>query len=78
MTIQVHTHISGSPCVVQLREDWELYIDTERRSLTSEKIEIVSKGHVCHREYRHPQDAPGRIVDIMRQLKRGVAPGALT
>ena len=75
MTPAVHTHFSGSPCVVELTPgDLEpgsngAYIDVQRRG-NLDRIEVVQAGRVTYRAHEYPHNAPERIVSIMKEFVR--------
>lgn len=75
--MQVKTSISGSPCVVQLRSDWEAYIEDRGfvpGSATHTVLEFVRAGQVRLRKVVQIERAPGTIVKWMRRWKAGVMP----
>lgn len=68
--LAVHTHIAGSHCVVQMREDWELYIDA-RASVRDDlsHIEVVRSGQVRQRVTCPNTKAPEHIVALIKELQ---------
>ena len=72
MTAQVHSHISGSHCTIQLLPNWELYIDARKdiRLPSFSYIEVVRAGQVIHSE-RYPNEyAPAKLVELTKYYKR--------
>lgn len=71
----VHTHFSGSPCVVELTPGAlepgsnGAYIDVQRRG-SLDRIEVVQAGHVTYRTHEYLHNAPERIVSIMKEFAR--------
>ena len=77
MTPTVHTHFSGSPCVVELTPralepgSNGTYIDTRRhRAEGFHEVELVVGGHVRQRWCESTEDAPERIISIMKEFAR--------
>ena len=77
MTPTVHTHFSGSPCVVELTPGAlepgsnGAYIDArQHRTKDFHEIGLVVAGRVRQRWCESAKDAPGRIVSIMKGLAR--------
>ena len=71
MTTQVHTHIAGSYCAVQLVPSWELYIEARKdvRLPSFSFIEVVRAGQVIHSE-RYPNEyAPAKLIELMKRYK---------
>lgn len=75
MTPAVHTHFSGSPCVVELTPGAlepgsnGTYIDVQRRG-SLDRIEVVQAGRVTYRTHEYPDKAPERIVSIMKEFAK--------
>lgn len=68
---QVLQHIAGSTVVVYLAPDH--YIDARRDvRINHDVIEVVRSGQVYHRETPRRGEEPDRIVQMMRNFKRGV------
>lgn len=81
MTITVRRDIAGSYVVVLLGTPrWcphdQAYIDARKdvRTPDHSHIEYVRAGQVRHRETVPNTRAPGRIIDMVRNLKRGWPP----
>ena len=70
---RVYTHFSGSPCVVEITPGAlnlgsnGIYIDV-RRHHNRDHIEVVQAGQVKQRFKEQYQDAPGRIIELMKEL----------
>ena len=70
-----HTHFSGSPCVVELTPGAlkpgsnGAYIDVQRRGC-HDRIEVVRGGQVQQRFIERIENAPERIVSIMKEFAR--------
>ena len=75
MTPTAHTHFSGSPCVVELTPGAlepgsnGAYIDVRRRG-SLDRIEVVRGGQVQQRFIERIENAPERIVAIMKEFAR--------
>lgn len=71
MTIAVHTHFGGSTCVVQIRSDWELYIDARQdpRHPENSYIEVVRRGHVVDFDICLKRHAPARIIELIKEYQ---------
>ena len=71
----VHTHFSGSPCVVELTPGAlgpgsnGTYIDVQRRG-SLDRIEVVQAGRVTYRTHEYQHNAPERIVAIMKEFSK--------
>ena len=76
--MKVLTNVSGSPCVVQLRSDWEAYIEDRGHapghSPTHTNLEFVRQGHVRLRKHVSVERAPHTILQWVRRWKAGVMP----
>ncbi len=76
MTPVVHTGFSGSPCVVELTPGAlepgsnGIYIDVRRRADRLDLIEVVQAGQVKRRHFERTEDAPERIVSIMKEYSQ--------
>lgn len=68
----VHTHFSGSPCVVELTPGAlrpgsnGAYIDVQRCG-SLDRIEVVRSGQVKQRFFEYPKDAPERIIALIKE-----------
>ena len=69
----VHTHFSGSPCVVELTPGAlepgsnGAYIDVQRLG-RFDRIEVVRAGRVIYRTHEFSEKAPERILSIMKEF----------
>ena len=75
--MKVHTHIGGSPCVVQLLPNWEAYIEDRGyvpNSTNHTTLEFVRGGQVRRRKCVPKEHAPTVIAHWMRRWKQGVMP----
>jgi len=68
----VHTHFSGSPCVVELTPGAlrpgsnGAYIDVQRHG-SLDRIDLVRGGQVKQRFFVRPEDAPERIIALIKE-----------
>lgn len=76
--MRVLTSISDSPCVVQLRNDWEAYIEDRgyvpNHGPNHTTLEYVRAGQVRLRKCVTKKRAPAIIVQWMRRWNAGVMP----
>ena len=72
MGTQVHTHIAGSYCTVQLLPNWELYIEARKdiRLPSFSFIEVVRAGQVIHREHQPNEYAPAKLIELTKRYRQ--------
>lgn len=67
--MKVRTDIGGSICVIQIRDDWEEYIDARNdvRTPSFVLIEYVRAGQVRFHDTVHRDNAPLTMIQLARK-----------
>lgn len=68
--MKVHTDIAGSTCVIQMRNDWEQYVDARDACQPNfVHIEYVRNGQVRFRDTVLRRDAPVIMLELARKFQ---------